>query len=164
MRFLRRMTGTNAKHQTSWRRKERMKLKGAKGNDIEDGGVKSSSREGVIRESRRTERYTQEKWRERKREIEGEITRGKRKSTERFQRHVGALWAHTIVRSCTLFSCSWKKNLNWCEWLARARRTCRLFADNRRWARSEGTRRRRDTLISHTDSETENFSRIEMYR
>jgi len=68
-----------------------MKLKGAKGNDIEDGGVKSSSREGVIRESRRTERYTQEKWRERKREIEGEITRGKRKSTERFQRHVGAL-------------------------------------------------------------------------
>lgn len=33
-----------------------MKLKGAKGNDIEDGGVKSSSREGVIRESRRTER------------------------------------------------------------------------------------------------------------
>lgn len=34
MRFLRRMTGTNAKHQTSWRKKERMKLKGAKGSDV----------------------------------------------------------------------------------------------------------------------------------
>lgn len=45
-----------------------MKLKGAKGNDIEDGGVKSSSREGVIRESRRTERYTHKRSGEREKE------------------------------------------------------------------------------------------------
>lgn len=70
--------------------------------------------EGVIRELKRTERQ---------KEARRHNARGKTKSTERFQRHVGALWAHTIVRSCILFSCSWKKNLNWCEWLARARHT-----------------------------------------
>lgn len=104
-----------------------------KGSEARDGGVKSSKRRSYKRTKGNEE--TREKETERERG-EGDITRGRSKSTERFQRHVGALWAHTIVRSCTLFSCSWQKNLNWCEWLARARRTCRFFADNRRQARS----------------------------
>jgi len=83
-----------------------------KGSEMRDGGVKSSRRRN-IRGLKRMEKQ---------REARRHNARGKTKS-ERFQRHVGALWAHTIVRSCIVFSCSWKKNLNWCEWLARARHT-----------------------------------------
>lgn len=103
----------------------------------EDGGVKSQSRkEGVVRgltwEERRGKK---EKEKERERGTrQGDVTRGERKSTERFQRHVGALWAHTIVRSCTLFSRSWKKNFKLMRVAGeRAGRTaCRFFAGDRR--------------------------------
>lgn len=50
-------------------------------------GVKSSRR-GSYKGTKENEETRE---RERERERKGDITRGKRKSTERFQRHVGAL-------------------------------------------------------------------------
>lgn len=53
----------------------------------EDGGVKSSRG----RSYKETKRDGETGGKEREAERRGDITRGERKSTERFQRHVGAL-------------------------------------------------------------------------